>query len=247
MCKGRHSKKIDGDIFLMISARSNAMNLKAVIFDMDGLLLDTERIALSTFIEACREYHFEPDLRIYDRCIGTTYARTQEILISRYGKDSPFDAVSKLWEKRYDEETLDKPVLLKVGARSLLRYLGTKGMKKAVVTSSSQAHAIRKLANAGILDCFQFVLCGDQISKGKPDPEIYLTACQKIGEKPPMCLALEDSDNGVRSAIKAGLKVIQVPDLKEPSVEIKALGHRIVKSLVEVEGLLMELWPEPLS
>jgi HAD superfamily hydrolase (TIGR01509 family) len=164
-----------------------------------------------------------------------------EILKSGYGREFSCDAVAKLWDKKYDEKTLDKPVPLKDGAMSLLRYLESKQIRKAVVTSSHRGDALRKLTNAGILEFFQFVLGGDQISKGKPDPEIYVTACQQIGEDPALCLALEDSDNGVLSAFKAGLKVIQVPDLKEPSAEVKALGHKIIKSLAEVEQLLAEL------
>ncbi len=113
-----------------------------------------------------------------------------------------------------------------------------KKIKRAVVTSSCHADAARKLSNCGILNFFDFVLGGDQISRGKPDPEIYLTACLKLNENPSTCLALEDSDNGVRSAHSAGLTGIQIPDLKEPSKEIKALGHRILNSLTEVEKLL---------
>jgi HAD superfamily hydrolase (TIGR01509 family) len=218
-------------------------NFKAVIFDMDGLLLDTERIALCAFVNACREHDFEPDLRIYHQCVGTTYARGAEILRSGNGKGFPFNAVSQLWEKRFNEETLEKPVPLKDGALSLLRILEAKGIKKAVVTSSYQAHAVRKLSNCGILEFFDFVLGGDQISNGKPDPEIYLTACEKLDNDPAICLALEDADNGVQSGFRAGLNVIQVPDLKEPSAEIKVLGHRILKSLVEVEEELMKIWP----
>lgn len=209
---------------------------------MDGLLLDTERIARSTFMEACREFHFEPDLEIYHQCIGTTYDRAVAILTNGYGKDFPFDAVSKLWEKKFDEETLDNPVPLKNGALSLLRFLEQRRIIKAVVTSTAQSQAVRRLANAGILDFFGFVLGGDQISKGKPDPEIYLTAAQKLGEDPSMCLVLEDSDNGVKSAILAGCRVMQVPDLNEPSTEVKALGHEIVKSLVEIEELIRKFF-----
>jgi HAD superfamily hydrolase (TIGR01509 family) len=217
------------------------MNPKAVVFDMDGLLLDTEKIARSIFIEACREYRFEPDLEIYYQCIGTTYARSAEILINGYGKDFPFDAVSKLWTKKFEAEALDKPVPLKNGARNLLLYLERRGIKKAVVTSTHQAQALRMLTNAGIQGFFQFVLGGDQISKGKPDPEIYLAASEKLREDPALCLALEDSDNGVRSATKAGFRVVQVPDLSEPSAEVKAFGHKILRSLVEVEDMLKGL------
>jgi HAD superfamily hydrolase (TIGR01509 family) len=216
-------------------------SLKAVIFDMDGLLLDTEKIWRFTFVESCREFQFEPDLQIYNRCIGTTYARTAEILMDGYGEDFPFDAVSKIWYKKYDEETQDKLIPLKDGAISLLRYLDDKKITTGVVTSTPQAQAIRQLANAGILHFFSFILGGDQIVKGKPDPEIYIAASQKLGEDPSQCLVLEDSDNGVRSATKAGFRVIQVPDLNEPSVEVKACGHEIVRSLIEVEALLAKL------
>ena len=134
------------------------------------------------------------------------------LLISGYGRDFPFDAVSRLWERKFDAETLDKPVPLKKGVLSLLQHLERREMKKAVVTSTIHAHALRRLTNAGILRFFRFVLGGDQISKSKPDPDIYLTACQRIGEHPAECLALEDSDTGVRSAFEAGLNVLQVPD-----------------------------------
>ena len=210
----------------------------AVFFDMDGLLLDTEKIALTTFVEACRECYFEPDLDAYRQCIGTTHARVSEILINGHGKNFPFDEILKRWTAKYDVETQTKPAPLKNGAMSLLRHLDRAGIKRAVVTSTSQERACKKLACAGILKHFQFVLGGDQISKGKPDPEIYLVASHEIGEEPAACLALEDSDNGVRSAIAAGCRVIQIPDLIEPSMEIKAFGHKILYSLAEVERLI---------
>ena len=213
-------------------------NMNAVVFDLDGLLLDTERIALSTFVDSCREFGFDPDLRVYYKCIGTTFSRTKEILTDGYGKTFPLDAISELWSEKYHEETSDKPIPLKAGALSLLRYLEKEGVKKAIVTSTRQESARRWLANTEILHFFDFVLGGDQISNGKPNPEIYLTACHKLDEKPLNCLALEDSDNGVLSALNAGLVVIQVPDLVQPSADVRALGHRIAKSLVEVEKIL---------
>jgi HAD superfamily hydrolase (TIGR01509 family) len=111
-------------------------------------------------------------------------------------------------------------------------------VKKAVVTSTNHSLAVKILTNAKINRYFDFVLGGDQISKGKPNPEMYLTACERLGEKPGDCLALEDSDNGVISAFEAGLTVIQVPDLVEPSAKVKALGHKVMQSLEEVLALL---------
>jgi HAD superfamily hydrolase (TIGR01509 family) len=211
--------------------------LDAVVFDMDGLLLDTEPIALRTFVDACRENNFEPDLKIYYQCIGGNSIRTKEILINGYGPNFPYKAITDLWRKHYDEET-HKHTPLKMGVKSLLDYLAQLPVKKAVVTSSRYESAIIKLSNAHILQFFDFILGGDQVKKGKPDPEMYLTACQKLAAKPDNSLALEDSENGVQAALNARLMVIQVPDLIEPSPQIKTLGHTILDTLVDVEMLL---------
>jgi len=214
-------------------------NFDAVIFDMDGLLLDSETIALATFIEACREIGFEPsNMGPYFRCIGTNWATTREILIEGYGDDFPLDAISQIWGEKYHRETLTKPVTKKEGALKLLQYLEGEVVKKAIVTSTRKENALIKLTNAELLNFFTFVLGGDEITSGKPHPEIYLTAAEKLGVAPAACLAIEDSDNGVLAAFNAGMVVIQVPDLKQPSDEIRALGHIIAASLIDVEGML---------
>lgn len=214
------------------------MKYKAVVFDMDGLLIDSEKIAWAAFIDACRENNFEPDINVYKRCIGTTSYRTKEILVNGYGNDFPFDTISELWGKKYLEEVLDKPVPLKPGAMSLLKYLEKENVKRVVVTSTDHELAQKKLTNAQIEHFFDFILGRDQVSQGKPNPEIYLTACRMLGEKPENCLALEDSDNGVLSAFGAGLTVIQVPDLADPSDAVLALGHEIKESLTDVGSIL---------
>jgi HAD superfamily hydrolase (TIGR01509 family) len=214
--------------------------IKAILFDMDGLLLDTEKIALLTFQEACRRNHFEPDLTVYNRCIGTTYNNTREILLKGYGRDFPIDEVYKDWGKIFQTETTEKPLPLKTGVLSLLNFLDRIGLRKGVVTSTRSEIALRNLTKANILPFFEFVVGGDQILNGKPHPEIYLTGCQKFNEKPGDCLALEDSDIGVLSAHNAGLQIIQVPDILEPSESTRALGHKIVKSLSEVEAILRQ-------
>jgi HAD superfamily hydrolase (TIGR01509 family) len=215
-------------------------DINAIVFDMDGLLLDSEKIALETFTAACREHHFEPDLKIYFRCVGTTAVKTREILLEGYGPDFPFEKVYALWGQKFHQETWDKPIPLKPGAVSLLQYLEILHLPKALVTSTRQEVAVRELAHTRLLPFFEFVIGGDNIRNGKPHPEIYLTACTRLHADPSLCLALEDSNNGVLSAYRAGLQVIQVTDLLEPSPEVRALGHRIVKSLTEVEDLLRQ-------
>jgi HAD superfamily hydrolase (TIGR01509 family) len=216
-------------------------NIKAVIFDMDGLLLDTETIAISTFVIACREYGFEPDLKIYHKCIGTTYKKTEEILKEGYGESFNYESVSKSWGRKFDAEVENQPVPLKAGVLSLIQYLSNRGMKMAVVTSTRRSTAVKELTNVRLLQFFKLVIGGDDITNGKPNPDIYLKACVELREAPKHCLALEDSDNGVRAAYSAGLTVIQVPDLLEPSAEVKALGHTITKSLNEVEAFIREM------
>jgi HAD superfamily hydrolase (TIGR01509 family) len=211
---------------------------KAVIFDMDGLLLDTETIALRVFKEATLEHGLSLDLAVYYKCIGTNYARTREILQEGYGPEFPYDLISKLWSQKFTHEVENFPIPKKEGVLSLLEYLDKAGIKRVIVTSTRHPTALKMLGNAGILKYFEFVIGGDQITSGKPHPEIYLKACQRLGEQPQDCLALEDSENGVRSARAAGLTVIQIPDLVQPSEEVRAFGHLIVKSLTDVEKIL---------
>lgn len=201
-------------------------------------MLDTETIAISTFIDACKEYEFQPDMSVYYKCIGVDWETTLEILSKGYGKDFALEPITDLWAKKMSQEILEKPIPIKTGALKLLEYLEEEHVKMAVVTSTRTEVAQRALSNAK-MDCFfVFVLGGDQVVKSKPNPEIYLTACHILNEEPIKCLALEDSDNGVLAAFYAGLEVIQVPDLIPPSTEVETLGHKIVGSLEEVENLL---------
>ncbi len=212
--------------------------IKAVVFDMDGLLLDTERISLKTFMEACHENRFEPDITIYYRIIGTNSAMTKTILTEGYGPSFPYDAVTTSWREKFNQEAYEKGVPLKPGVWELLSFLEHNRVRMAVVTSSRRDIAIRGLGNTELLKYFEFVLGGDQIDNGKPHPEMYQKACQQLVLLPGECLALEDSDNGVRSAGGAGLQVIQVKDILEPSAEVRALGYPVMDSLMEVQNHL---------
>jgi len=213
-------------------------DFQAVIFDMDGLLLDSERIARDTFVSACKTYDFDPDLNIYYECIGTTGAGTENVLMNGYGKDFPYDLIKSVWSELYNKETLTKPVPVKEGVVQLLELLKTLKFPLSVATSSRSTSAVKKLTNAGLISYFSSILGGDQVSAGKPSPEIYIKTSERIGIPPSSCLVIEDSDNGVRAAHAAGMQVIQIPDLKRPSAEVENFGHLILNSLLDVFPLL---------
>jgi HAD superfamily hydrolase (TIGR01509 family) len=210
------------------------MKYDAVIFDLDGLLLDSERIILETFVEACESFQIKADTSVVLRCIGVNRAKSEAILKAGLGENFPYDEVVSLWLQKHAAKAHQAPIPLKKGAQALLQRIKAAGLPIAVATSSPYDEAMLKLQNAGILDYFEFIVAGDQIQHSKPDPEIYLKVAQRLGVEASRCLALEDSNNGVKAAHAAGMVVVQVPDLVEPSESVKALGHVIVDSLAEV-------------
>jgi len=200
---------------------------------MDGLLLDSERLSLDTFIAACREFRFEPDLGVYRRCIGTTYGATKEILQREMGTAFPFEAVYASWSRRYDQHVHFRPVDVKPGAVELLRALHDSGMPLALATSTRRPTAEKKLELARLDHFFQELVCGGEATRGKPHPDPYLKACALLNVSPEGCWAFEDSMNGTRAALAAGLTVFQIPDLIEPEGSEREIGQVILPSLLE--------------
>jgi HAD superfamily hydrolase (TIGR01509 family) len=209
-----------------------------MVFDMDGLLLDSERLALETFAAACHHAGIDPDLRRYLPCIGTTVEATRRILIDGFGPAFPIDEITAEWSRIYAAAVRAGAVPVKPGARALLETVYRAGIPAAVATSTARAIALHKLDAAGMSPFIAVVVAGDDVPAGKPDPAPYLEATRRLGREPRRCWALEDSESGVRSALAAGLYVIQVPDLVAPTVEVRALGHRIVDSLDAVAAML---------
>lgn len=206
----------------------------AVIFDMDGLLLDSEKIALDTFLQACEIFKLEDETELFMSLVGTNQKLGQQILKKGLYHRIDVDLFIKVWDEKYDERTANHPVSLKEGVLELLNHLKTINVPAAVATSTQTQRAKRKLENSKILKYFDFIIGGDQVPQSKPDPEIYLMAANCLKVKPQQCLALEDSENGVLSAFNAGLTVIQIPDLVEPSNMVRQLGHIILESLQDV-------------
>ncbi|NKB97025.1 MAG: HAD-IA family hydrolase [Pseudomonadales bacterium] len=208
---------------------------RGVIFDLDGTILESEKLARHCFLAACADVGFpDIDVQVYNRCVGTTSARTAEIMRAGFGSEFPFDKMSTRWSEIYGEEISNNPVPVKEGIRDLLARFSDLHVPMAVATSSRRPTVETKLAMSGLSHYFEFYVCGGEADEGKPHPAPYLKALKQLELMAVDCWALEDSDNGVRSAVSAGLLVYQIPDEIEPSDEVRNFGHEILLSAMDL-------------
>ena len=214
-----------------------------MVFDMDGLLLDTEPIAARAWSDAAARagVTFDPALAL--RMVGSNFADCSAMLRGHVPASYPVDAVLGGWHAAYDALCARDGVPVKRGVFALLDWLTGTGIKRAVATSTRRARAAAKLADARLLHRFDAVVGGDEVARGKPAPDIYVEAARRIGVPAGECVALEDSDPGVRAAVGAGMTVFMVPDLVRPSDEIARLVPFIVDSLDHAHAHIAG-WPE---
>ena len=215
------------------------MNVVAVIFDMDGLLIDSERIALRMFERTCEHFKMGNQFDLFLKILGTNSATADIILDDFLPSSVNKNDFKAHFEDGYSQET-HNPVPLLKGVENLLDYLDANNIPKAVATSTSTDRALNKLEKSGIRHRFATVTGGDQITNGKPAPDIYLKAAATINADPLRCLALEDSPNGVKAALSANMHVVQIPQIVEPDAETRALGHLVLQDLDAVVAHLIK-------
>ena len=207
---------------------------------MDGLIFDSERVVQRAWAEIGEEYGYEGMGDQIYHTVGFNRKRRELYFKSVYGQDFPHDLfvdkTREIFSRIVDTEGLP----MKPGAKEVLALAKSKGMRIGLATSSSSDYAVNELTTAGIYDYFDGFVFGNMVTKSKPDPEIYLKACEAVGIKAEEGLALEDAPSGVESASRAGLKVIMVPDLVQPDAAIREKAWKIVDSLEEVIPLLKE-------
>lgn len=224
-------------IFKMIS-KDKACQFDAVVFDMDGVILDSEQLVYATWQELGEKYGFELKIEDYRKCLGVTKTKAEEIMKECLGEDFPYQEYSKEASKIFHERYDGGNIPLKKGVVELLEGLKTSGKLIALATSTRRESATKELSDVGLLKYFDKVICGDDINKSKPDPDIYLMACEALGVEPACAVGIEDSYNGIRSSNSAGLMTIMVPDMIEPNAEIMELCHKVFNDLIEVKGYL---------
>ncbi len=208
------------------------MNYQAAIFDMDGLLLDTERVCMRVFREACEVQKLPFYEEVYLSIIGRNAAGIETIFRKAYAND--YDRLHQEWRTRYNAVVMHQAIPVKEGVIELLEWLKEQNFLTAVATSTAKEVATIKLELAGLSKYFDNLTTGCEVTNGKPDPEIYLLAANRLNIEPAKCLAFEDSNNGVRSAVAASMSTYQIPDLVEPCEEVRQFGHAIVPSLHDV-------------
>jgi HAD superfamily hydrolase (TIGR01509 family) len=215
----------------------------AVIFDMDGLLFNTETLYRDAVVAAAADAGHDLPLPFYLSTIGMSIEATRMAFGERYGDEFDFDGFWTAASAQY-EGILKSRLGLKAGVVELLDFLDGTGLPRAIATSSRHEDVQRNLGAQGLRDRFQTIIARGDYVRGKPHPDPFLRAAERLGVEPELCVALEDSYNGVRAASGAGMMTIMVPDLLPPTSEMRELCVGIVQDLHEVHDLMRSL-PAP--
>ena len=214
------------------------MKFEVVIFDMDGLMLDTERLAPQAWHDAKEAIGVDFDMSLLDAMIGRNYQDCRTLILERHGATFPTDRLMDAWHVAYDAIVARDGIAIKHGLFDLLDWLEQAHIPKAVATSTRRSRAIEKLTGAGLATRFTALVGGDEIARGKPAPDIFLLAAERLGAEPASCLVLEDSAPGIRAALAAGMTPIMVPDQHDPAADILASGTLVLPSLAHVQAHL---------
>lgn len=213
--------------------------ITAVVFDMDGILFDTERLCKDCWIALSKEYEIPNMEAVYALCIGVNVQATRQIVYDNYGKDFPFEEYDRRASAMYNEYIAEHGVPVKEGVRETLEALAKAGAKIAVASSTRREKVLRLLASAGIDRYFTAVVGGDTVTHSKPDPEIFLTACEALSVAPEEAIAVEDSHNGIRAAHAAGMLPVMVPDLLPVTEEMRKLSAYVAADMNDACGWML--------
>lgn len=221
-----------------MASMAHSPKFDAVIFDMDGLMFDTERIGFDAFLQAARMHGYEPTEKFFMNMIGKTVPDADRLMREEFGEDFPIDKVRDDRRRIISDIRNTSGIPMKTGLRELLQHLREKNIPLAVASSSAREIVEENLNHGNIAEHFRVLVCGDEVTNGKPNPEIFLKAAGKLSKNPSVCIVLEDSLPGVTAAHAAGMIPIMIPDMQEPTEAISEITHKIFPSLHDVRNYL---------
>ena len=213
--------------------------IKNIVFDMDGVLLDTEAVFMRCWKKLGEELHLPNVEETARKCIGITVTQTEALFQKEYGEKYPCESYVGAANAIFYRQEAEQGIPEKPGVHELFAYLKEQNYRIGLASSTQQQAVYRQMKAEGIFDDFDVIVCGDMVTKSKPNPDIYLKACELMKVDPKECYAVEDSYNGIRAAHAAGMKAIMVPDLLEPTPEILELTDQKFNSLMELQKFLM--------
>lgn len=210
--------------------------IELVIFDMDGLMFDTEKLIFISWKESCKKYKQNISDDIFIESIGLSRKKTIEVYKKYYDVSFPYKGIVNETARIFENHIRSEGVPLKEGLLELLEYNKKKQLKMALATSTKRDRTELMLNLSGTVKYFDLAVCGDEIANGKPDPEIFLETAKRLNCRPENCIVLEDSKNGIIAANKAGMLPIMVPDIIKPTKEIEDMVFKKFDSLKEVKS-----------
>lgn len=215
--------------------------IKAIIFDMDGLMIDSERVTFECYQERLKDMNLTMGEEFYKTLLGKPIKGIYQRFYDVYGNDFPIENVIQDVHQLMAERFETEGVPVKKGLVELLHYLKDNNYKTIVATSSNRDRVDKILAQAKITEFFDDSICGDEVTKGKPNPEVFLKSCQKLGVNVDEAIVLEDSEAGIQASYDANIKVICIPDMKYPEKQYEEKTFKILKDLTEVTAYLKSL------
>lgn len=215
--------------------------IKAIIFDMDGLMIDSERVTFECYQERLKDMNLTMDEEFYKTLLGKPIKGIYQRFYDVYGNDFPIENVIQDVHQLMAERFETEGVPVKKGLVELLHYLKDNNYKTIVATSSNRDRVDKILSQAKITEFFDDSICGDEVTKGKPNPEVFLKSCQKLGVNVDEAIVLEDSEAGIQASYDANIKVICIPDMKYPEKQYEEKTFKILKDLTEVTVYLKSL------
>lgn len=208
--------------------------MKAVVFDMDGVIFDTEKLILNGWGFVGEKYQIPKAKETCQKCFGTTNDVSREIFQKEYGMEFEYDWYKEHVRTYFNDCIKKDGIPLKAGVKEILYYLKENDYKIGLASSTRISVVKQELEMASIIHFFDDILGGDVLKRSKPFPDIYLKACENLNVEAQHAYAIEDSYNGIRAAYQAGMKAIMVPDMMPPTSEMEQKSHRIYNSLFEV-------------